>query len=255
MRSETLQFPGFDGHPLAALLDMPDGAPRAYAVFAHCFTCGKDLPAASRIARTLGERGIAVLRFDFTGLGMSGGEFAATTFQSNVADLIRAAGYLRERQQAPSLLIGHSLGGAAVLAAAGDLPEVRAVATIGAPSEPLHIAHLFADHLHELSDRGEAEVSIGGRKFRIRQQFLDAIAGFSLKDKVRQLHCALLVMHSPLDNVVEIDQARQLYEAARHPKSFVSLDDADHILRKPRDATYVAEVLAAWVERYLAVEG
>lgn len=251
MQTERLQFPGFDGHPLAALLDAPDSKPRAYAVFAHCFTCGKDLPAASRIARTLGARGIAVLRFDFTGLGMSGGEFAATTFQSNVADLVRAAHFLSERYAPPALLIGHSLGGAAVLAAAGELPEVRAVATIGAPSEPLHIAHLFSDHLHELSDKGEAEVQIGGRTFRIRQQFLDAISGFSLRDRVRQLHCALLVMHSPVDTVVEIDQARQIYEAARHPKSFISLDNADHILRKPSDANYAAEVLAAWAERYL----
>ena len=251
MRSERFTFPGYDGHELAARLDLPDEAPRAFAVLAHCFTCGKDLPIAHAIASTLARRGIAVLRFDFTGLGMSGGEFASTTFRSNAADLVRAAGFLRTRYQAPTLLAGHSLGGAAVLAAAREIPEVTAVATIGAPSEPLHLAHLFSEHLHELEDRGEAEFTLGGRTFRIRRQFLDDIRTVRLVDDVNSLGRALLVMHSPVDAVVEIQQARLLYEAARHPKSFVSLDTADHVLRKRRDAVYAAEVMASWAERYL----
>ena len=251
MRTEKMTFPGFDGHELAARLDLPDEAPRAFAVLAHCFTCGKDLPIANAIATTLARRGLAVLRFDFTGLGMSGGEFASTTFRSNVADLVKAADYLRIHHQAPALLVGHSLGGATVLAAARYVREVTAVATIGAPSEPMHLAHLFSEHLHELEDRGEAEFTLGGRKFRIRKAFLDDIREVRLADDVASLGRALLVMHSPVDSVVEIDQARRLYEAARHPKSFVSLDDADHILRRRRDATYAAEVLVAWAERYL----
>ena len=251
MKNRKLEFAGHSGEMLAARLDAPDAAPRAYALFAHCFTCGKDIFAAARISAALVERGFAVLRFDFTGLGMSDGEFANTNFSSNVADLVKAADFLRENHAAPALLIGHSLGGAAVLAAASAIDEARAVATIGAPSEPLHLQKQFADRIDEIRAEGELEVQLGGRPFCIKKQFLDDLEASSIRANVERLGRALLVMHSPVDEIVDIDNARQLYVAARHPKSFISLDNADHLLSKRRDAEYAASVLAAWAWRYL----
>ena len=251
MKSLKLEFPGHDGSLLAARLDLPMGEPRAWALFAHCFTCGKDIFAASRISAGLVESGLAVLRFDFTGLGTSEGEFANTDFSSNVDDLVCAAEYLRAHHQAPALLVGHSLGGAAVLAAAGRMPEVRAVATVAAPAEPVHVTHLFGSHVEAIREHGALEVDLGGRPFTITRAFLDDLESTRLRDRVANLGRALLVLHSPRDEIVGADQARRIYEAARHPKSFVSLDSADHLLRRREDAVYAARVIAVWAERYL----
>ena len=254
MPAERFDFPNASGERLAALLDRPAGAPRAFALFAHCFTCGKDIRAARRIAERLTARGIAVLRFDFTGLGASEGEFANTNFSSNVADLVAAANHLRQVERAPALLIGHSLGGAAVLAAAGDVPEARAVATIAAPADPSHVTGLLKDHVDEIRARGEVEVTLAGRPFRIRREFLDDVAGQRLDEKIGKLRKALLVLHAPSDDIVGIDNASHIFLAAKHPKSFVSLADADHLLSNPRDAAYAADVIAAWASRYLEME-
>jgi len=250
--SERITFPGAAGHQLAARLDMPDEPPIAYALFAHCFTCSKDVFAASRIAAALAERGIAVLRFDFTGLGMSEGEFANTDFSSNVADLRAAADWMAREHQAPATLIGHSLGGAAVLKAAPDIAEARAVVTLNAPCGPSHVMDLFTEGaVDRIRAEGRAEVSIGGRPFTITQDFLDDIAEGGLLDAVARMRKALLVFHAPLDTIVGVDNAQRIFQAARHPKSFVSLDDADHLLTRREDATYAADVIAAWATRYL----
>lgn len=251
MKSEQASFPGAHGATLAARLDAPDGPARACALFAHCFTCGKDIFAASRIAGTLTEHGLAVLRFDFTGLGHSDGEFANTDFSSNVQDLVAAADWLRRTRQAPALLIGHSLGGAAVLAAAGAIPEVRAVATIGAPSDVSHVAGLFREHVPEIEANGEALVQLAGRPFRIRREFLADAAEQNLRVKIGALGRPLLILHSPADDTVPIGNATGIFVNARHPKSFVSLDDADHLLRRRSDADYAATMIAAWSGRYL----
>jgi uncharacterized OsmC-like protein/pimeloyl-ACP methyl ester carboxylesterase len=251
MPSERFEFPNARGEKLAALLDLPAGQPVAYALFAHCFTCGKDVLAAKRIAEGLTARGIAVLRFDFTGLGASEGEFANTTFSSNVADLVAAANHLREMYRAPAILIGHSLGGAAVLAAAQHCPEVRAVATIAAPADPAHVTGLFRHHVADIHAKGEVEVALAGRAFRIRKEFLDDVAEQKLHECLANLRKALLVLHSPTDDLVGIDNASAIFSAAKHPKSFVSLSGADHLLSRRADAVYVAEVIAAWSERYL----
>lgn len=251
MATERFQFTGEDGHQLAAALELPDGEPAAYALFAHCFTCGKDTLAAKRISVALAARGIAVLRFDFTGLGSSEGDFANSTFSSNVADLVRAADHLRNVRKAPSILIGHSLGGAAILAAAGKIPEAKAVVTIAAPSDPAHVTGLFSQHVDAIRTQGEVEVSLAGRPFRIRREFLDDIVEHELMKDVTALHKALLVMHSPVDDTVGIDNATKIFVAARHPKSFVSLDHADHLLTRPADALYAADVITAWASRYV----
>ena len=251
MRAERFDFPNARGQTLAALLQRPAGEPAAFALFAHCFTCGKDNLAAKRIAEALAERGIAVLRFDFTGLGASEGEFANTNFSSNVADLVAAADHLRRTARAPALLVGHSLGGAAVLAAASQIPEARAVATVAAPSDPGHVAGLFKDQVADIRAEGEGEVVLAGRPFRIRREFLDDVAEQKLLERVKDLHRALLVMHSPTDDTVGIDNATRIFLAAKHPKSFVSLADADHLLTRRRDALYAANVIAAWAERYV----
>lgn len=253
-RSDRIEFPSAGGHALAARLDPPPGRPRAFALFAHCFTCSKDFVASARIARALAERGVAVLRFDFTGLGGSGGEFANSNFSSNVDDLVAAADWLRQEHEAPALLVGHSLGGAAVLAAAARIPEAVGVATIGAPVDPEHVAELFAGSREEIETRGEAEVQLAGRPFRVRKQLLDDLAGTRLEPAIGALGRALLVLHSPVDNQVGIDNASRIFGAARHPKSFVSLDDADHLLTRPADAAYAAEVIAAWASRFLPAE-
>jgi putative redox protein len=251
-RAEKATFVGSGGDPLAGRLDLPDGEPLAYALFAHCFTCSKDVLAASRIARALVAQGIGVLRFDFTGLGASGGEFANTTFSSNVDDVVLAAEFLREHHQAPCVLVGHSLGGAAVLAAASKVPEAKAVATIGAPFDPAHVTHLFDDVSLAAIDRtGEVTVQIAGRDFAMRRQFLIDVNAQHLGNAIRNLRKALLVFHAPRDEVVDIDNARRIFEAAKHPKSFVSLDNADHLLTSPADSAYVAGVLAAWASRYI----
>jgi uncharacterized OsmC-like protein/alpha-beta hydrolase superfamily lysophospholipase len=251
MGTERFDFPNAQGHSLTALLQRPAGEPVGYALFAHCFTCSKDSRAAKRIAETLAASGIAVLRFDFTGLGSSEGEFANTDFSSNIDDLIAAADHLRTTRRAPALLIGHSLGGAAVLAAASRIPEVRAVTTIGAPSDPGHVTNLFKDRIETIRDRGEGEVELDGRVFRIRREFLDDIAEQRLLDRVATLRQPLLILHAPTDHLVSIDNAGAIFTAARHPKSFVSLDDADHLLSRRRDAQYAGNVIAAWAGRYL----
>ena len=233
--SERVTFPNPSGARLAARLDRPAAEPRAFALFAHCFTCSKDLFAASRISQALAERGFAILRFDFTGLGASEGEFANTNFSSNLGDVVAAADHLREQYQAPQLLIGHSLGGAAVLAAAQRVPEATAVATIGAPFNPAHVSHLFKEAQAEIEAKGEAEVVLAGRTFTVRKQFLE-----DLKEQ-----CSAKRIGALRNNAGEI------FKAARHPKSFVSLDGADHLLTRRADAVYVAEVLAAWASRYL----
>lgn len=251
MSTERFQFTGEGGHQLAAALELPDGEPAAFALFAHCFTCGKDTLAAKRISVALAAKGIAVLRFDFTGLGSSEGDFANSTFSSNLADLVHAADHLRAIRKAPSILIGHSLGGAAILAAAGKIPEAKAVATIAAPSDPAHVTGLFKEHLDNIRTQGEVEVSLAGRPFRIKREFLDDIVEHALMNDVTGLHKALLVMHSPVDDTVGIDNATKIFVAAKHPKSFVSLDHADHLLTKPADALYAADVIAAWASRYV----
>ena len=251
MRTERFQFSGTDGQQLAATLDLPDTPPVAYALFAHCFTCGMNVLAAKRIATALAAHGIAVLRFDFTGIGASEGEFANTTFSSNVADLVRAADHLRETKMAPAILIGHSLGGAAVLAAAEHVPEAKAVVTIAAPSDPAHVTHMFKDRIEDIRRDGDVEVRLAGRPFRIKREFLDDVAEQSLTARIARLRKALLILHSPTDNTVGIDNATHIFVAAKHPKSFVSLTGADHLLNQKRDAEYVAHVVAAWVERYL----
>ncbi|MBO6898881.1 MAG: OsmC family protein [Shimia sp.] len=253
MPTERITFAGHAGDTLAARLDLPDGPHLATAVFAHCFTCSKDIPAARRIAARLATMGIAVLRFDFTGLGHSHGEFANTHFSSNVEDLIAAAQYLSGRDMAPDLLIGHSLGGAAILRAATQIDTAKAVVTMGAPSDPAHVAHQFEAHTDKITSEGQATVSLGGRPFEIKQAFLEDISNQNLRKCIANLSKALLVLHAPRDATVGIDNAAQIFEAAKHPKSFVTLDDADHLITNPKDAEYAAEVITSWVGRYLTL--
>ena len=229
-RSEKISFNSANGTVLAGKLDLPVGPPQAYALWAHCFSCSKDIAAASRVARGLTEHGIAVLRFDFTGLGNSEGDFANTNFSSNVDDLVAAADYLRAHYQAPKMLIGHSLGGAAVLAIMNRIPEALAVCTIGAPADPAHVAHMFQESRPEIEEKGEAEVLLVGRPFRIQKQFLDDIESQTLESNIASMKKALLVFHSPVDATVSIDNAARIFQAAKHPKSFISLENADHLL-------------------------
>ena len=255
MERIRLEFPNAEGEILAGLLEMPPvGTPVArYALFAHCFTCGKDIAAASRISRAMARRGIAVLRFDFTGLGNSDGDFANTNFSSNVQDLLAAARTLEADYKAPSLLIGHSLGGAAVLAAATMLDSVEAVATIGAPATANHVRHLFASAQDALLTTGSAEVKIGSRSFPVKRQLLEDLDRYADAAHLGNLKPALLVFHSPTDSIVSIDEAAKIYQAAKHPKSFISLDNADHLLSRREDAEYVSETLVAWASRYLGL--
>lgn len=251
MPTERISFEGHNGQKLAARFDLPDGDHLATALFAHCFTCSKDIPAARRIAARLSAMGIAVLRFDFTGLGHSEGEFENTNFTSNVEDLLAACRYLDGRDMHPSLLIGHSLGGAAVLKAAPEIPTLKAVVTLGAPFDPEHVTHNFADALPEIIEKGIAQVSLGGRPFTIGKQFLEDVAKGELTPAISGLDAALLVMHAPLDETVSITNASEIFLAAKHPKSFVTLDDADHLITRKQDAEYAADVISAWVKRYL----
>jgi uncharacterized OsmC-like protein/alpha/beta superfamily hydrolase len=251
-QARKVAFPRAGGDMLAARLDMPAAKPRAYAIFAHCFTCSKDIFAAARISQALAANGVVVLRFDFTGLGHSDGEFANTSFSSNVADLVAAADWLRETHGAPQILIGHSLGGAAVLAAAGKIAETRAVVSIGAPSDAAHVIKNFSADLAEINETGSAEVTLAGRIFTIRKEFIDDLEAGRQSRHIAELKKPLLIFHAPRDEVVGIDNAAAIYMAAKHPKSFVSLDNADHLLSDSQDAIYVANVLSAWAARYIA---
>ena len=250
------KFPNDSGHLLAGLLETPEANQpiREYAIFAHCFTCGKDIAAASRISRALSQQGIAVLRFDFTGLGNSDGDFANTNFSSNVQDLLAAAQQLEESHRAPSLLIGHSLGGAAVLSAAEQIPSIRAIVTIGSPATADHVQHLFSTSSEKLQQDGIAQVTLGFREFTVKKQLLDDLEKHASPEHIQQLKAALLIFHSPIDEIVSIDEAARIYQSAKHPKSFISLDDADHLLTKKEDAEYVAQSLTAWASRYLGGE-
>lgn len=251
MPTERITFDGHAGDSLAARLDLPEGPHLATAVFAHCFTCGKDIAAARRISQRLAAMGIAVLRFDFTGLGHSQGEFANTSFRSNAQDLVAAARYLAGRDMGPNLLIGHSLGGAAVLRAAAEVPQARAVVTIGAPFDPGHVTHVFDGALEEIDTQGRAEVVLAGRRITIGQGFVEDVVKHDLSDAIAGLRRALLVLHAPRDEVVDISNATRIFVAAKHPKSFVTLDEADHLVSRASDAEYAAEVIAAWAGRYL----
>ncbi len=251
MPTERFTFKGHGGHDLAARLDLPPGPHLATALFAHCFTCGKDIAAARRISARLAAVGIAVLRFDFTGLGHSGGEFENTHFSSNVEDIVLAAGALEARGMAPTLLIGHSLGGAAVLKAAPELPKTIGVVTIGAPSDPANVLAQFTHALPEIAESGRANVNLGGRPFTLGRSFVEDVQDNALETAIHTLNAALLVLHAPRDEVVSIEHASRIFIAAKHPKSFVTLDDADHLITRPEDAEYVADVISAWAARYL----
>lgn len=240
------------GLALSARIDWPESPPRAFAVFAHCFTCSRNLKATRQVIRGLSQQGIATLSFDFTGLGSSEGDFSETNFSTNVSDLLDAAAYLEEAHQAPSLLVGHSLGGAAVLHAAHQLPSVKAVATIGAPFNPSHVKHLFAHARHEIHADGEAKVQLGGRHFTIQSQLLEDLDTQDTTSCIASLGRALLVLHAPLDETVGVENATRIFGAAKHPKSFVSLHEADHLMSRAEDARYAGEVIGAWATRYIA---
>ena len=249
--SKKITFSNAQDISLSARLDTPE-TPKAYALFAHCFTCNKDLSAVNRISKTLVEHDIALFRFDFTGLGNSCGDFSNSNFSSNIDDLVSAAHYMEQHYKAPRILIGHSLGGAAVLSATHCIPTVEAVVTIGAPATAQHVKHNFTHEIEEIERKGEANVTLAGREFTIKKQFLEDISRHPMVERIKQLNAALLVMHSPTDDTVSLDNARMIYDIAKHPKSFISLDDADHLLMKhPKDAIYVAKIIAAWVDRYI----
>lgn len=254
MATEPVHFENQNGVSLAGRLEIPDGPTRAWAIFAHCFTCSKDSLAAVTIARALAKAGIGVLRFDFTGLGESEGAFSDSGYSSDVQDVVAAARWLQDAYDAPQLLIGHSLGGAAVLSAKQDLESMRAVATIGAPFQPDHVTKLFAQDLDTIRERGEAKVQLGERHFTIKKRLLKDLHGVQQAKNIAGLDCALLVMHAPLDNIVSIDEATGIFLAAKHPKSFVSLDTATHLLTDKEDGAYVAALIVAWASRYWNVE-
>ena len=251
MKSKNIEFDGALGEKLSARLDRAEGDEIGFALFAHCFTCSKNLKAVGHVTKSLADRGISTLMFDFTGLGQSDGEFANTNFSSNVEDLVAAAEYLEAEFEAPSLLVGHSLGGAAVLHAAHNLDSVKAVATIGAPSDPTHVKENFEMKLDEIEETGEAEVTLAGRPFKIKKQFLDDLESAGREDKISTLDRALLIMHAPLDKTVSIDNAAKLYSRAKHPKSFVSLHRADHLLTDPEFSQYAGKLIAQWSVIYI----
>jgi len=252
MKSKNIYFSNHRGERLAATLDLPeDESPISYALFAHCFTCTKSIKAAVNIAAALNREKIAVLRFDFTGLGQSEGTFADTNFSTNVADLILASEYLAREFQPPQIIIGHSLGGAAVIQAAEKIPSLRAVVTIAAPHDPGHVAHHFENMRQQIKEHGSAEVILAGRKFTIKRQFLEDLEMQKLDTHIKSLKTALMVMHSARDTTVSIENAANIYKAAKHPKSFISLDDADHLLLKEEDSLYVGKMIAAWSHRYI----
>ena len=252
MNIEKIYFQNQDGAMLAAQLDLPNnGKPEAYALFAHCFTCSKNLKAISYISRSLVAEGIAILRFDFTGLGESEGDFSDTNFSSNKDDLISAAEFLGKEYEPPKILIGHSLGGAAVLLAAERIPSTKAVAVINAPSEPTHLIIHLESKREEIEEKGEAEISIAGRTFKIKKQLLEDLEQNHMEGKIRNLRKPLLILHSPTDNVVGIDNATRIFINAKHPKSFVSLDKADHLLSDQSDSLYAGSLIATWVKKYV----
>jgi len=251
MNSKNIEFTGALGDTLSAKLDSSENSNSEFALFAHCFTCSKNLKAVGHITKSLAKRGISTLRFDFTGLGQSEGEFANTNFSSNVEDLVAAAEYMESELKAPALLIGHSLGGAAVLYAAHELESVKAVATIGAPSDPSHVKENFEMKLDEIEETGEAEVTLAGRPFKIKKQFLDDLEAAGREDKISTLNRALLIMHAPMDQTVDINNAAKLYSGAKHPKSFLSLHKADHLLTDPDFSQYVGKLIAQWSEIYI----
>ena len=250
-----LEFTNAVGQRLAARIDLPEkGQPVAYALFAHCFTCSKNIKAAAHISRALTVEGIAVFRFDFTGLGESEGDFGDTNFSSNVSDLVTAAQFMVEKYEGPKILIGHSLGGAAVLQAAGRIPSSVAVITIAAPSDPKHVSLALGDSKEIIERRGEARVDLAGRTFKIKKQFLDDLESVSMQQTIQNLNQALLIFHAPTDGIVGIDNAARIFKAARHPKSFISLDQADHLLMNPRDSRYVGSLIAVWAMLYLTAD-
>lgn len=252
MHSKKIQFQNAQGETLAARLEIPvNQHPHTYALFAHCFTCGKNLTVVRNISRALNMNGIAVLRFDFTGLGESEGDFADTNFSSNVEDLVEAAQFLEANYVAPSIIIGHSLGGAAVICAAMQLPNIKAIATIGAPFDPSHVQHLLGTDLDDIEEDGIANATIGGRTFTVKKQFLEDIRAQSLTEKLAKLNRALLIMHSPQDEIVHIDNAAKIYHAAKHPKSYISLDGADHLLSDKKESHYVGDLIACWANKYI----
>jgi len=251
MPAQKIEFTGSQNATLAGRLDTPEAAPRAWAVFAHCFTCSKDSKAAAYISRALARAGFGVLRFDFTGLGSSDGDFANTHFSSNIDDLLAAADWLRSKHGAPSLLIGHSLGGAAVLAAAGRIADCKAVATIGAPFDPAHVVKQLGEGVEQIHTEGVATVQLAGRPFTVRRAFVEDLTSQKQTERIHGLRRPLMVMHAPRDATVGIDNAGQIFQAALHPKSFVALDGADHLLSRPEDAHFAADVIAAWAQRYL----
>lgn len=253
MGFEKVSFTNTEGKQLAARLEIPNQEAHTYAVFAHCFTCNKNFSAVRNISRALVNKGIAVLRFDFTGLGDSEGSFEDTNFSSNVSDLIQAAKFLEENYKAPALLIGHSLGGAAVIFAASQIASVVTVSTIGAPSSPAHVQHLFKSNVEEINATGKAKVNIGGRDFTIKKDFIDDIESKPMNEVLKNLRKPYLVIHSPQDTIVGIENAKELYQYAHHPKSFISIDKADHLLTNNDDSTYVGNVIAGWAERYLDI--
>ena len=254
MKRQTVHFQNNNKQSLAAIIEMPiDKKPMAFAIFAHCFTCNKNLHAVVNITQALTSKGIAVLRFDFTGLGESQGDFSETNFSSNVEDLISAAKFLENKYESPALLVGHSLGGAAVIYAAEKLDSVKAVATIAAPADPDHVSKLIKEGKDEIEKKGEATVNIGGRQFKIKKQFLDDLNNRRPEKVIQDMRKPIIILHSPFDKIVSIEDAATIYQSAFHPKSFMSLDDADHLLSRKRDSKYAGEVIGAWMTRYANV--
>lgn len=247
---KKLTFPGSNGHKLSARLDLPDTEIKSYALYAHCFTCTKDVFAAGRISTALNALGIAVLRFDFAGLGSSEGDFSDTNFTTNVQDLIKAADFMRAEIKAPSILIGHSLGGSAALLAAHSIPEIKAIATIGAPADVTHVTHHFTAHMDEIMGKGHADLELVGRPFKIKKQFIEDLHAQNLDKAIKTLKKPLLILHSPIDSTVGIENAEHIYKLAKHPKSFITLNTADHLLNDHADAAYAGRMIAAWASQY-----
>lgn len=250
--TRKVEFTNSEGHKLAARLELPEGeAARSFALFAHCFTCSKNLTAVKNISRALNQKGIGVLRFDFTGLGESEGEFSDSSFSSNVEDLMAACRWMDGNAMAPEILIGHSLGGAAVVFASSQMDDIKAVVTIGAPSDPTHVQHLFGSDIKDIHEKGKAEVTIAGRSFIIKEEFLKDLESKNMKRVLHNLDRPLLIMHSPVDEVVSVNNAAEIYKAARHPKSYISLDAMDHLMSSKEDSLYAGNIIATWVSRYV----